>query len=109
MNDENIANICKALGEYNRLKIVMILSQGELCACKILECFNFSQPTLSHHMKVLCDCNLVHARKDGKWSHYRLNTSMVNFLQDFFININKVSDEVKMQGDGFKLTNSFFI
>ena len=47
--EENI-KILKALGEINRLKIVDMLSSGEKCACIILESFNFTQPTLSHHM-----------------------------------------------------------
>lgn len=89
MNDENIATVYKALGDYNRLRIVKLLSQGELCACKILEYFNFTQPTLSHHMKVLCDCKLVNARKEGKWSHYRLNPTTVNTIQGFFVDISK--------------------
>ena len=56
--DEN-AKILKAVADANRLKIIDILSCGELCACDILENFDFTQPTLSHHMKVLADVGLV--------------------------------------------------
>ena len=45
------------------MKIVDILSCGEKCACDILEHFDFTQPTLSHHMKVLMDCGLVEVKK----------------------------------------------
>lgn len=69
----NQAAIYKALSDPNRLMIVDMLSGEELCACKILEKFNITQPTLSHHMKTLCDCGLVKARKEGKWSYYSLN------------------------------------
>ena len=72
MNEIDVALICKALGDSNRLKIVEMLSDGEKCGCKLLEAFNITQPTLSHHMKVLCDCGLVVTRKEGKWSHYSL-------------------------------------
>lgn len=65
--------IFKALGDCTRLHIVRMLSDGELCACKILERLEITQPTLSHHMKILCECGLVKARKDGKWSHYSLS------------------------------------
>lgn len=65
----------KALADVNRLMIVDMLSCGELCACKILEGLNINQSTLSHHMKILCDCGLVNARKDGKWMHYTLNAA----------------------------------
>ena len=53
----------KALADTNRLMIVDMLSCGEMCACEILEKFNITQPTLSHHMKILCDCGLVSGRK----------------------------------------------
>ena len=59
MNYEENAKIIKALSDPNRLKIIDILSCGEKCACDILEHFDFTQPTLSHHMKVLMDCGLV--------------------------------------------------
>lgn len=73
MNEIDVALICKVLGDSNRLQIVKMLSEGELCGCKILEKFDITQPTLSHHMKALCECGLVVTRKEGKWSHYSLN------------------------------------
>ncbi len=53
MNESEIALICKALGDENRVQIIKMLTGGELCACKILDAFNITQPTLSHHMKIL--------------------------------------------------------
>ena len=73
MNESEIAVICKALGDENRVQIIKMLSGGELCACKILDAFNITQPTLSHHMKILTDCNLVNSRKEGKWTYYSIN------------------------------------
>ena len=67
MNAMDVALICKALGDENRLEIVQMLSDGEKCGCKLLERFEITQPTLSHHMKILND------RKEGKWHHYSLN------------------------------------
>ena len=55
MVEMDVALICKALGDSNRLHIVMSLLQGEMCACRLLEEFSITQPTLSHHMKVLCE------------------------------------------------------
>ena len=72
MNEIDIALLCKALGDANRLKIMQMLSDGEKCACKLLDAFEITQPTLSHHMKILCECGLVMARKEGKWSHYSI-------------------------------------
>ena len=56
MNAMDVALICKALGDANRLEIVKMLSDGEKCGCKLLERFEITQPTLSHHMKILVEC-----------------------------------------------------
>lgn len=73
----------KALADINRLMIIDMLSCGELCACKILEKFNITQPTLSHHMKILCDCGLVKGRKEGKWIYYSLDEKVAQNFKDF--------------------------
>ena len=73
MNTIDVALICKALGDTNRLQIVQMLVDGEKCACKLLEEINVTQPTLSHHMKILCDAEIVVGRKEGKWTHYSIS------------------------------------
>lgn len=85
----DVALLCKALGDTNRLQIVQMLSDGEKCGCKLLEQFQFTQPTLSHHMKILCECGLVNARKEGKWSHYSLNRETLEALQFFLSGLGK--------------------
>lgn len=83
MDYQNYVQILKAMADPNRLKIIDLLSCGSLCACDILEHFNFSQPTLSHHMKVLQNAGIVSARKDGKWQHYTLNDDFItSFKKD---------------------------
>lgn len=77
----------KVLGDPNRLKIIDLLSCGELCACEILEHFDFTQPTLSHHMKVLMDGGLVTARKEGLWNYYSLCPESCQNLMDNLSNI----------------------
>ena len=47
----NVALICKALGDLNRLEIVQMLSDGEKCGCRLLEKFEITQPTLSHQQR----------------------------------------------------------
>ena len=66
------------MSDPKRLQIMDMLSNGELCACKILEAFSISQPTLSHDMKLLIDTGLVSSKKVGKWTHYSLNTDKLN-------------------------------
>ena len=73
MKDEEAALLCKAIGDLNRLQLVQLLAHGEKCACELLEKFSITQPTLSHHMKILCAVQLVQVRKEGKWCHYSLN------------------------------------
>jgi len=78
------AQFFKVLSDPNRLMIIDMLSCGELCACVILEKFNITQPTLSHHMKSLCDSGLVVGRKEGKWMHYSLSEKTVQTCKGIF-------------------------
>ena len=88
MNEIDVALICKALGDANRLKIVRMLSEGEKCGCVLLEAFEITQPTLSHHMRILAKATLVEVRKDGKWSFYSINCPV---LQDFRSFVDQIS------------------
>ena len=72
------SKIFKVFSDPKRLKIIDMLSNGELCACKIQEEFHITQPTLSHDMKQLCDAGVVNSRKEGKWMHYSLNLEKMN-------------------------------
>ena len=74
--------ICKALGDPNRMEIVKMLSDQEKCGCKLLEKFDITQPTLSHHMRLLCDSGLVDYRKEGKWMHYSLSKEGVEAFRE---------------------------
>ena len=67
LSNKQITVIFKALCDENRVQILRILQNGERCACHLLEEMHLSQPTLSHHMKILCDSGLVSGRKEGKW------------------------------------------
>ncbi|WP_291582694.1 ArsR/SmtB family transcription factor [Clostridium sp. UBA6640] len=93
LNYEENSKIMKAVSDPNRLKIIDILSCGERCACDILEYFNFTQPTLSHHMKVLIDCGIVDSRKEGIWNYYSLNRSNCNKLVLFLMNLVTDTDD----------------
>lgn len=77
------ANMFKALSDSNRLQIIDMLSCGEMCACNILEKFNITQPTLSHHMKVLNEIGLVNSYKDSSWMRYSLNKEKFQELENF--------------------------
>ena len=67
------AKMLRAMSDPKRLRIVDMLSCGELCACRILEEFHITQPTLSHAMKVLSEAEIVMQRREGKNIYYSLN------------------------------------
>ena len=73
MEEREVAAIFKAFCDENRIKIIKLLRSGEKCACKLLDEINVTQPTLSHHMRILCDSGVVVGRKDGKWTHYSIS------------------------------------
>ncbi|MEL7648310.1 MAG: metalloregulator ArsR/SmtB family transcription factor [Sedimentibacter sp.] len=87
---EDNFKVIKALSDINRMKIIRTLIGGELCACKILKEFDITQPTLSHHMKVLSECGLVVSRKEGKWMHYMLNAHKIEQFQDFITELTTI-------------------
>lgn len=83
----NNIKVFKALGDPKRAMIVDMLSCGELCVCDILEEFEMSQSTLSHHMKILRECGLVNGREEGKWTYYSLDEEEIERTKQFFLTI----------------------
>ena len=83
INDISLAETFKAFCDENRLKILEMLSTGEKCACKLLEELNVTQPTLSHHMKILCDSGVVVGRKEGKRTCYTLSDEGLNRAKEY--------------------------
>ena len=71
--EHEMAQIFKALSDENRIRILKQLRDGEKCGCELLEELKISQPTLSHHMKILCDCSIVQSRREGRWMNYRID------------------------------------
>lgn len=77
------SEIIKALSEPKRLQILDMLSCGEMCACNMLDSLSITQPTLSHHMKVLMDCGLVSGRKEATWMYYTIRMERVEQFHRF--------------------------
>ncbi|MTD41872.1 metalloregulator ArsR/SmtB family transcription factor [Erwinia sp. CPCC 100877] len=84
MNYEKTSLILKAMADPKRLQIIDILSGGTLCACEVLEHFDFTQPTLSHHMKVLEKAGIVSVNKRSQWHHYTLRA---DFVEEFMLSM----------------------
>ena len=83
MNIKELVLCYKALSDETRLNIIEMLKSGKLCACKILEKFNITQPTLSYHMKILVDSGLVLSQKKGTWNYYSLDSDKLKKTSDF--------------------------
>lgn len=66
------ASIFKIVSEENRLSILHLLKDGEMCVCKIFEKLKISQSLTSHHLKTLKDAELIVGEKRGLWVHYSL-------------------------------------
>lgn len=75
------AKIYKAFCDENRLYILELLTEGEHCACELLEKLQISQSTLSHHMKILTDAQVVQGRRDGKWMYYTIDKEGIKKAQ----------------------------
>jgi len=69
------ARVFKAFCDENRLTILEMLQSGEKCACVLHEKLNITQPTLSHHMKILVDSGIVTARKESRWMYYSISAA----------------------------------
>ena len=75
------AKVFKALGDESRVKIVLMLSTGATNACDFMDELNISQPTLSHHLKILSEANVVECTKEGKWRIYSLSPTGEKILK----------------------------
>jgi len=83
------ADMFKTLSDSNRLRILaMINKENEICACKILEQLNITQPTLVYHMKMLIDVGLVSCYKKGTWCIYKLERNQFDKLKEFLSDFN---------------------
>jgi ArsR family transcriptional regulator, arsenate/arsenite/antimonite-responsive transcriptional repressor len=69
---ERMATIAKALGDPVRLQLVDVLRKhaGKVCVCELVPLFDLSQPTVSHHLKVLRDAGIVGSERKGLWAYY---------------------------------------
>lgn len=70
-----LAHVFKALGDPVRLRLVSLIGAregGEVCVCDLTSAFDLSQPTISHHLKVLREAGLIDSERRGTWVYYRL-------------------------------------
>jgi ArsR family transcriptional regulator len=84
-----VAAVAKALSHPVRVQIVDILSRyaGEICVCEIEQLFSLTQPTISHHLKVLRQAGIVETDQRGLWVYYHLKAHTFTALSDFLSQI----------------------
>lgn len=68
----SVLRVTKALSDGQRVRILMMLRGGELCVCRIVEVLALAPSTVSKHLSILSEADLVEVRKDGRWAYYRL-------------------------------------
>jgi ArsR family transcriptional regulator len=79
---ERMAAVAKALGDPIRLQLVDVLRRhpGQACVCELVPLFDLSQPTVSHHLKVLRDAGIIGSERRGLWSFYYVNPDSMEEL-----------------------------
>ena len=93
MKNIHYLKIFKALADQTRLNIVSMLSHREMCACELLEKLSISQPTLSHHMKILIASELVISRKNATWVYYSINKPAMQKMRELFAQLQETADQ----------------
>jgi ArsR family transcriptional regulator len=80
---DTLARRLKALADPARLRLLSLISRcGEVCGCEPVEPLGLSQPTVSHHLKVLVEAGLLERERRGKWIHYRVVPEAVEAIVD---------------------------
>ncbi len=96
--------ILKALGDPNRIRIVKMLGERQLCLCEVREILGLSNSTVSKHLSILRDAGILLDSKDGKWVNFQLNAkpeqrftrSMIDLLQHSFNDDTTIKEDLKL-------------
>jgi ArsR family transcriptional regulator len=82
---ERMAAIAKALGDPIRMQLVDVLRThaGKVCVCELVPLFDLSQPTVSHHLKVLRDAGIVGSERKGLWAYYYVNPESLEEIKSW--------------------------
>ena len=97
---EAAIKIFKALSDETRLRIYLLLLQGELCVCELVNILNMEQSRISHSVRILKEAGLVVNRRQGKWIIYTVNPEIENNRI-----IQSLKDELKLSEQDLKNIN----
>lgn len=88
-NIQKLANYSLCLANERRVEIIMLLMEGEKCACELGSRLKITQPSISRHMTVMCESGLVVGRKQGRWMRYSLNREAYKDLIKLLVDVMK--------------------
>ena len=79
-----LASMLKVVADPTRLRLLHFIAQagGDVCACDPVEALGVSQPTISHHLKILSEAGLLDREKRGRWVHYTLRPDVLRQISD---------------------------
>jgi ArsR family transcriptional regulator, arsenate/arsenite/antimonite-responsive transcriptional repressor len=85
---ERMGTIAKALGDPIRMQLVDVLRKhaGKVCVCELVPLFDLSQPTVSHHLKVLREAGIVGSERRGLWAYYYVNPEALEEMSGWLSN-----------------------
>lgn len=98
---EQFMNITKAMADASRIRIILALTEGELCVCQISDMLNLAPSTVSKHISILRQAGFVKQRKDGRWIYYKISCnnakskSAIEWIKKSLKNDNQIKTDKK--------------
>ena len=96
MNSDYL-RVFRAFSDERRLRVLELLRQGEQCACVLLQELELSQPTLSYHMKILCQSGIVKERPVGPWKYYSIDAEGCAYAQKLLQSLSFGGERVEIR------------
>ncbi len=96
--------ILKALSDSNRMRIISMLKERELCVCEITDILQLATSTVSKHLSLLKEAGLIEDEKDGKWVNYRINSERSLMIDDCLAMVEKhTTRDIMLLNDRLRL------
>jgi ArsR family transcriptional regulator, arsenate/arsenite/antimonite-responsive transcriptional repressor len=92
-----------ALADENRLRLLHLIKDGEICVCYLQEVLQTNQPKISRHLAYLKKAGLVESRREGKWMHYRLKKLETGLEKILFTTLKHLQTEPQIRKDAQRL------
>ena len=102
---KELLRVTKALADENRLRLLVALQEGELCVCQLTELLELAPPTVSKHLTILHQAELLESRKQGRWVYYRLagTKAPASVRKALALVRNNMMDDVQSHRDRLRL------